>query len=192
MTMDNISESRLIRLHPAVAQLARKLDQLARAQAPAIIFRVSQGLRTFEEQGMLYDKGRISNGVPCTHDGVTRPVGTCPVHKLGVPVTNAKPGQSYHNFGLAFDVAVDQLQHSPVFTPDWNVEHPSWKNLIRLGQSIGLTSGSAWRSFPDYPHFQLTGQFPPGVPPSDVLSLYHAGGLEAVWKAVQIPGGLTA
>lgn len=185
--MDPVSEQRLSQIHAALAAKARQLCALASAQSPQIVIRVTQGLRTFEEQGALYDQGRIKPGTPCTHNGQTWPVGTCKQHPYGLVVTNAKPGQSWHNFGLAFDVAVDALQHSPVFVPDWNATHPTWRRLIQLGQQIGLDCGALWRTFPDTPHFELTGKLgDPGLPSPMTLMKYQAGGIAAVWAAAEI------
>lgn len=185
--MDPISEQRLAKIHPVLGMKARQLCALASAQSPAISIRITQGLRTFEEQGALYDQGRVAPGQPCTHDGVTWPLGSCKVHPYGNVVTNAKPGQSWHNYGLAFDVAVDALQHSPVFVPDWNAAHPTWRKLIQLGQQLGLECGALWRTFPDTPHFELTGKLgDPGLPNPAALFKYHAGGIAAVWAAAEL------
>lgn len=184
---DLASEQRLAQVHPLVAKRARLLNAFARKQSPAIVFRITQGLRTWEQQGALFDRGRSTPGLPCVHDGITRPVGTCQQHKLGAPVTNARPGQSWHNFGLAFDVAVATPQLSPIFVPDWNPAHPSWQLLIKLGGILGLDCGALWRSFPDDPHFELTGQLKmPGFPGEEVSDLYHRGGLKAVWDAAEL------
>ncbi len=66
---------------------------------------VTQGLRTWAEQDALYAKGRT---IP-------------PIGKLFV-VTKARGGQSWHNFGLAFDIVVlDALGKN-----DWDISHPGW------------------------------------------------------------------
>jgi peptidoglycan LD-endopeptidase CwlK len=152
--MDDVSELRLSRVHPKLADLIRKLsDQLA---LEGISIRVTQGLRSWEEQAALYAQGR-----------------TAP----GPEVTKAPPGASYHNFGLAVDV----VPMMPL-GPDWNTGHPVWQRIISVGQSLGLVSGSNWRSFPDFPHFQLTGSLP--VSPNDyVRAAYSEGGIDAVWTA---------
>lgn len=161
--MDDVSELRLARVHPKLADLIRKLsDQLA---LEGISIRVTQGLRSWEEQAALYAQGR-----------------TAP----GPEVTKAPPGSSYHNFGLAVDV----VPMMPL-GPDWNVGHPVWKRIISVGESLGLVSGSNWRTFPDFPHFQFTGSLP--VSPNDyVRASYSQGGIAAVWTAAGlfVPPGL--
>ena len=66
-------------------------------------------------------------------------------------VTNAQPGDSYHNWALAFDV-VPRAYKS---LPNWNPSGPYWKTLGAIGRSLGLEWGGDW-SKPDLPHFQLT------------------------------------
>jgi hypothetical protein len=151
--MDVISEQRLAAVHPLLADKIRLLA--AQLEAQGIVIRVTQGLRTWEEQEALYAQGR-----------------TAP----GSVVTNAEAGYSWHNFGLAVDVVPLDGSNAP----DWNVSHPVWATITKAGQNLGLTSGSAWRSFPDWPHFQLTGNLPISPPPS-VRAAYIQGGTAAVW-----------
>lgn len=119
--------------------------------AQGISIRVTQGLRTWEEQDALYSK------VP--------------------KVTNAKGGYSYHNFGLAVDV----VPMTP-FGPDWDINHPVWQKIITAGLAQGLQPGALWRTFKDFPHFQLTGSLP--VSPNEyVRSTYAEHGIDGVWAA---------
>lgn len=151
--MDQTSEERLSLVHPALAEKVRSMADLLAQEN--ITIRVVQGLRTWDEQAALYAQGR-----------------TAP----GKVVTNAGPGTSWHNFGLAVDVAPFDSS-----IPDWNVNHPAWQRIVAIGKSVGLVSGSEWRTFPDWPHFQLTGQLP--VSPDDaVRAAYETGGQAAVWS----------
>jgi peptidoglycan LD-endopeptidase CwlK len=152
--MDAISEQRLAKVLPKLADMIRLLT--LKIQQAGYGIRVTQGLRTWEEQDALYQQGRTTPG------------------KI---VTNAPPGHSYHNFGLAVDLV-------PIgdMGPDWDVQHPVWKMLVDEGRALGLTAGALWRTFPDEPHFQLTGNFPPS-PNGSVITAYQAGGVEGVWKA---------
>lgn len=88
-----------------------------------------QGTRTFSEQQVIYDQGRVTAG------------------KI---VTKARPGDSYHQYGLAFD-AVPRAYKS---LPDWNPSGPDWQTIGQIGESLGLTWGGRWTS-PDEPHFEL-------------------------------------
>jgi len=119
---------------------------------------VTQGLRTWEEQDGLYAKGR------------TAP----PVGKQYI-VTMAKGGESYHNFGLAFDIVVlDAAGKS-----DWDAKHPGWVLAGQLGATVGLEWGGTWKGFKDVPHFQYTG----GLKLATCRELYPLG-LGAIWERV--------
>lgn len=97
--------------------------------------------RSGAEQNALYAQGRTA---------------------AGKRVTNAKAGQSAHNFELngtpaskAIDV-VPLVNGKPVWSTsgtNWNL----WKMLGALGESVGLEWGGHWKSIHDYPHFQLRG-----------------------------------
>lgn len=150
--MDPTSERRLAEIHPALASKVREMH--ARLAAEGIDFRVTQGLRTYAEQTALY------NQVP--------------------RVTKARAGFSWHNFGLAVDVVADDITQAG-FQCDWNVNHPAWKRIVAVGESLGLVAGAEFRAFPDWPHFQLTGRFPV-TPSGEVRQIYAKGGIAGVWK----------
>jgi peptidoglycan hydrolase-like protein with peptidoglycan-binding domain len=118
---------RLDGLQPEVR--ARAYDLFDRAEREGMGICIVSGLRTYAEQAALYAQGR------------TRP---------GKVVTNAEPGESYHNFGLAFDFAV--LRSGSLV---WDPDHPHWKAFVRMGKRAGFAWGGDWTSFRDYPHLQL-------------------------------------
>lgn len=151
------SEERLAELHPELALRARKIDALL----PSLSIQVAQGLRTWAQQQLLYEQGRTSPG------------------KI---VTNCPGGMSWHNFGLAVDLFPEDVIPGQ---PDWNTANPAWLKMIGAGVSLGLVSGSNWRTFPDWPHFQLTGRF--GVDPDEeVREIFKNGGVQAVWDEAGI------
>ena len=90
--------------------------------------RVTQGYRSVEEQNRLYEQGRSTPGNI---------------------VTNAKGGQSYHNYGLALDVVKMDENGQPIWTA---ID----ANIANNAKSVGFEWGGDWDSFPDYPHFQMT------------------------------------
>jgi peptidoglycan LD-endopeptidase CwlK len=157
--MDSISEQRLVGVYPVLAHKIRQVA--AQLEEEGTLIRVTQAVRTIEEQDALYAQGR-----------------TAP----GSIVTNCPGGHSYHNFGLAVDCVPSVPGNS--YIPDWNAEHPTWKRMEELGAGLGLTVGAQWRSFPDAPHFQLTGKFPVGQPNDELRRIFQDGGLEAVFAAV--------
>ena len=150
--MDSVSEARLQLVHPRLSELIHQLAD--RLQAEGIEFRVTQGIRSWADQQKLYEQ------VP--------------------KVTNAPPGHSWHNFGLAVDVAPDDPK-LPGYQPDWDESHPAWQRLVDVGTSLGLRNGKSWK---DEPHFELTGQWGPS-PPDEVRQLFEHGGVQAVWDELK-------
>ena len=65
-------------------------------------------------------------------------------------ITNAKAGQSWHNFKVAWDI-VPLVAGKAV----WDAKDPLWKTVIECGEAAGAEAGAKWMSFPDLPHFQL-------------------------------------
>jgi peptidoglycan L-alanyl-D-glutamate endopeptidase CwlK len=125
VAVDSRSEENIKTLHQEVQPLAAKLIESALAQG--INAKIIGGSRTYAEQDALYAQGRTTPG------------------KI---VTQAKGGQSWHNFGLAFDVGI--------FSRDSKVyygESAAYRELGKLGQALGLQWGGDWK-FVDEPHFQ--------------------------------------
>ncbi len=67
-------------------------------------------------------------------------------------VTNAKAGQSFHNYRCAVDV-VPMRNGKPV----WDSKDPVWQVVGRLGKAAGLEWAGDWKRFKEFPHFQYTG-----------------------------------
>lgn len=147
-----VSAQRLSTLHPRLAQLGTRL--LDRCASAGLALMVTQGLRTMAEQDALFAQGR------------TRP---------GKIVTDARGGQSYHNFGLAFDVLVLDAMGKA----HWSDSHPGWRQAGLTGEALGLEWGGSWTGFKDLPHFQYTG----GLDLDRCRTLFGSG-LEAVWDEV--------
>ncbi len=110
---------------PKVRELGLQL--VAHCLQSSITISVTQGFRTFAEQNTLYAKGRT---VP------------------GQVVTNARGGQSLHNYGVAFDIC-------PIIGGKyiWS-DNSLFASVGQIGQSLGLEWGGSWTSFQDRPHFQ--------------------------------------
>lgn len=122
------AENRLSQVHPEVARMARQLITLAYSNGYEII--ITQGYRTFEEQNELYAQGRT---------------------KAGQVVTNARGGESMHNFKCAVDIAV--------LFPDGDIDWDSddkYTAIGHLAESIGFEWGGSWTGFKDLPHMQYT------------------------------------
>jgi peptidoglycan LD-endopeptidase CwlK len=131
------SERLVSGLHESVQPLAQKLIEAAAQEG--INITLVQGNRTNAEQDAIYAQGRTTPG---------------PI------VSNTKGGESWHNFGLAFDVAIISSGPKPpagkvTFPPDKAI----WQRLGALGQQLGMTWGGGFSTLADYGHFE----FHPGI-----------------------------
>ena len=124
-TFDARSEKNIATLVPAAQAKAR--EWLQRCRAEGINVKVICGTRTYEEQAALYAKGR-----------------TAP----GPKVTNAQPGHSWHNFGVAWDFVVFDAAGQPLW------DSPLMDRCGAIGEELGLEWGGRWK-FQDKPHLQL-------------------------------------
>lgn len=78
-------------------------------------------------------------------------------------VTNAKGGQSIHNYGLAFDIVLlyDNDGNGTFEEASWSLirdfdkdSKADWKEIVDYFKSKGWEHGGDWKSFKDQPHFQ--------------------------------------
>jgi peptidoglycan L-alanyl-D-glutamate endopeptidase CwlK len=82
-------------------------------------------------------------------------------------VTNAKGGQSWHNYRVAWDV-VPLIGGKAI----WN-DPIAWKQIIAFGEAAGAEAGANWKTFPDQPHFQYK---PHGLEMADAFALFATKG----------------
>ena len=92
---------------------------------------VTSTYRDNESQQALYEQGRTT---------------------AGKVVTNAKAGDSWHNWRCAVDV-VPMVNGKP----NWDGLHPVWDQIGQLGEQAGLEWAGRWRTFKELAHFQYTG-----------------------------------
>jgi len=72
-------------------------------------------------------------------------------------VTNARGGQSIHNYGLAFDIVIlkDKDNNGTFETASFDIDE-HWMNVVKFFKAKGWEWGGDWKSFKDAPHFQKT------------------------------------
>lgn len=159
-------------VHPLLR--VRVMTFLVAMGAPILI---TQALRTWAEQAALYAKGRTSDEIA---NHVRK-------HGHGGAITDAPPGYSSHNFGLAVDLCPDDPTLAGLQL-DWNVNHPLWQQLLSMAPLYGLAEGAQFRSFPDNPHFYLKEL---NDTPTDAMRaiLANGGTLQQVWDSIasQLP-----
>jgi peptidoglycan L-alanyl-D-glutamate endopeptidase CwlK len=141
---DKITRDRLYLLHPLLRDEAISIwDEIDATLTGRAICRCAYSLRTFSEQDGLFAQGRT---------------------KPGKIVTNAKGGQSYHNYGLAVDIVLlkDTNGDGTFDTASWetNVDFDGdgkadWIEVVNIFKRHGWEAGIDWH-FKDSPHFQKT------------------------------------
>ena len=114
-------------LHPKVAWLC--LNLIEKCKEEGIDLLITSTFRDFEAQNALYAQGRTA---------------------AGKKVTNAKGGQSFHNYRVAFDFV-------PIVNgkAQWN-DKALFNRIGIMGENLGLTWAGRWTKFPELAHFQLT------------------------------------
>jgi peptidoglycan L-alanyl-D-glutamate endopeptidase CwlK len=138
-----ISSRKLEDLDPKVRAMCEAHKDACAAEGIDLL--VTCTYRDAEEQTRLYAIGR-----------------TMP----GAKVTNAKAGQSFHNYRVAYDV-VPLLHGKPVWKTTGE-EGKLWTRVGELGEAAGLEWAGRWTKFREFPHFQYTG--------GRSLAYFQAGG----------------
>lgn len=131
--------SKIDTLHPLIRDEVQKgVDHVnSKILTGDVKMIVTQGGRTFDEQNGMYAQGRT---------------------KKGKIITNAKGGQSIHNYFLAFDFCLVKGK-----VTIWDVakdfdsdKQPDWMEVVAYFKSLGYTWGGDFRSISDKPHFEKT------------------------------------
>lgn len=138
--MDKYTEQRINKLHPSVREEVYKIiEECDKALTGKAKIRVTQALRTIKEQEDLFAIGRT---------------------KHGKKVTNARGGQSIHNYGFAVDIClvIDGKTASWDTAKDWdNDQVADWYECVKIFAKYGWDWGGNWKKFKDLPHFDKKG-----------------------------------
>lgn len=122
-------------LHPVVEEKKNTLIEQTAKKGIRII--ITAGFRTIEEQDSLYAKGRTND------DSI---------------VTNATGGQSYHNYGLAIDFAIELANGDVIWDLDYDGNkngQSDWMEVVATAKALGFSWGGDWANFQDNPHLQM-------------------------------------
>lgn len=135
--MDKITLQRIELIHPVLRDEVREIyDVICERVSKKAAVRFTHTLRTFKEQAEIYAKGRTAPG------------------KI---VSNARPGRSWHNYGMAVDIVL--LVGGGAL---WDIRtdfdgdgRPDWMEAVQVFKEYGWEAGIDWK-FSDPPHFQKT------------------------------------
>jgi peptidoglycan L-alanyl-D-glutamate endopeptidase CwlK len=100
----------------------------------------------------------------------------------GSKLTFAGPGESFHQYGLAYDCV-------PLVNgkPEWRTRGTSlalWQQVGALGESVGLEWAGSWGRFKEFPHFQLIGD----KTISSLMAEHYGAGQPAIVTASALAG----
>lgn len=146
-------------LHPLFVGIYRFFEQnLPSEWAPY------HGVRSEEEQANLYAIGRVldARGNVLSED-------------RGKVVTFARPGDSPHLYGCAFDCTIFDGRAKPIW------DHREWPVLGQLADKCGAVWGGTFRNFVDRPHVEL----PIRVSWRKVGDIYRIEGMPRALKFIE-------
>jgi peptidoglycan L-alanyl-D-glutamate endopeptidase CwlK len=129
--MDQLTIDRIATAHPKIREELKNYYIECNNKLPkGVRLRFAYVYRSVEEQNRLYAQ---------------RP-----------KVTNAKGGQSIHNYSLAFDyvIMLDKDNNGTFETIEWDLKSPYHKVVVDYFKSKGYEWGGDWKNFKDAPHFQ--------------------------------------
>lgn len=139
MINDQPTQKVINKLHPKLrAEVTKIVEEIESKLTGNAKMRLTQGLRTIAYQNSLYAQGRTTKGSI---------------------VTNAKGGQSLHNYGLATDfcLIIDGKTMSYNEVKDYDADGiADWKEVVNTFKSHGWFWGGDFKSIKDSPHFEKT------------------------------------
>lgn len=174
-------------LAPYLAALARRIDLnalyrpfrdrylecLVACHERGFDYFAISGTRGDPEQEALFAKGRAKDG-----DGWT-------ILDAGKIVTNARPGESDHSFGLGVDSALDKDLDRAGLQPGWGFG--DYRVLAEEARRLGLNALYWSTAFPEGPHVGLDIK-KYGITHAQLRRLQEQGGMAAVWERLDSVG----
>lgn len=151
------ASKRIEDLHPDLVRVYSEAKAAYIAAHPGGLRpQLNETARPPEVQAAYYAQGRQSLAEinKLRHNAGLNPIGSV---EAGRKITNAKPGQSAHNFqpGRAFDV----LLVNPDGSANWidsNYAHfAEYVKAAAAKLGVAVSQGAYWKSFKDFPHTEL-------------------------------------
>ncbi|MEH7544522.1 M15 family metallopeptidase [Neobacillus vireti] len=122
-------------LNPIVKERTEQLIQQAAKKGIVVV--ITDSFRSAEDQDELYEQGRTTDGNI---------------------VTNAKGGESYHNYGLAIDFALETPSGDVIWDREYDRNgngKADWAEVVKMAKTLGFEWGGDWKGFKDYPHLEM-------------------------------------
>jgi len=127
-SLGSLNKKALAKLEPFVAEAELAMEK------HGVKVEVISGLRSWAAQAALFAQGRT---------------------KPGRIVTKARPGSSWHNYGLAIDLG---LFSNGVYLDEVDPKRADrlYHEIGTIASRMGVEWAGNWKSFPEGPHFQVT------------------------------------
>jgi peptidoglycan L-alanyl-D-glutamate endopeptidase CwlK len=106
--------------------------------ANGVRIEVLSGLRSWQQQAALYASGRT---------------------KPGQILTNAPPGNSWHQYGLAVDFGLFR-GGKYLDETEPKTSNRLYREIAAVASKLDIEWAGTWKSFPETPHFQYCGGIP--------------------------------
>ena len=123
-------------------------DALVTLAMRGTVVQVFEGFRSPERQRVLYEQGRTAPG------------------KI---VTQSRPWQSFHQYGLAIDLVFKDKNNK------W-----SWDGDYKTVAQVMQDRGFEWLGEADMPHFQMRGKYTA----MEAFNITRSYGVQALWNAI--------
>lgn len=149
---DERTERNIATLAPRVQEIARKF--MLEVSKAGINAKIISGIRTFQEQQVLFNQPNDKRD----NDGDGR------VDESDETVTRARPGFSWHNYSLAFDLGIFDKDG------EYLEESPDYSKAGIIGEALGLEWGGRW-PFKDEPHMQFRPPYLKGLKDSEAFAI---------------------
>lgn len=126
--LGSLNKKALAKLEPFVTAAEQAMEK------HGVRVEVISGLRSWAAQAALFAQGRT---------------------KPGRIVTKARPGSSWHNYGLAIDLG---LFSNGVYLDEVDPKRADklYQEISAIASRMGVEWAGNWKSFPETPHFQVT------------------------------------
>lgn len=124
-------------------------------KATGLKTRITRVFSSYEQQQKLYAQGRTA---------------------AGEIVTNAKPGRSFHNFGLAADICFRGPDPYLIKNP---IGEKIWSSFGERARNLGLVWGGGFKIF-DKPHVQFSAT----LSIEDCIRFSMDGGIDNLWMEI--------
>tara|TARA_R110002074_G_scaffold52286_1_gene131767 strand:+ start:45 stop:662 length:618 start_codon:yes stop_codon:yes gene_type:complete len=145
---DQRTEGHIATMHIKAQRAARMFMNVATSGVHRC--QIISGTRSYKEQNELYKQGRWGNPGP--------------------RVTNARGGQSNHNFCIAWDIGLFDSTGT-YLTGSTTAEIEAYKDIAAMVDMSKIEWGGDWTSFKDRPHYQ----YDTNKTTAEVRALFEAG-----------------